>query len=68
MINKLRKAAHTQHTQIHTQDDHVQKLPLPYTLKLSPHPHDPFEFGFLNVNSADNSVSCKDVRRYILSK
>jgi hypothetical protein len=32
-----------------------------YTLKLSPHPHAPLEFGFVNVNSDDNSVSVKSI-------
>jgi hypothetical protein len=32
-----------------------------YTLKDSPHPHSPFEFGLLNVNSLANSDSSQSI-------
>ena len=32
-------------------------IPTVYMLKLSPHPHSPFEFGFSNLNSDEISVS-----------
>ena len=34
---------------------------LPYTVKDSPHPHSPFEFGLLNVNSLESSVSSQSM-------
>ena len=42
-------------------DEYVIIVILVYTLKLSPHPHAPLEFGLVNVNSDDNSVSMKSI-------